>query len=186
MHVCLNIIWNKCIMCKFVNVKLSLIIVLGSYTTIGTILPKCCAVENTPKVTRNLSTPLLAAIGNREEELACKLIDSGANVNQEDTWGKSPICYASHLGLIRVVSKLIDKGANVDRRTFKTGFTPLHEAAERGHEEIITLLLNAGANPNARCNDEYEDAELGDSTPLDLAIKHKHLKVIELLQQATK
>lgn len=166
--------------------KLSLIIVLGSYTTIGTILPKCCTVENTPMVTRNLSTPLLTAIGNRDEELACKLIDAGANVNQADTWGKTPICYASRLGLIKVVSKLIDKGAYVDSRTFKTGFTPLHEAAESGHEEIITLLLNAGANPNARCNDEYKDAELGDSTPLDVAIKHKHPKVIELLQQATK
>ena len=159
---------------------------MGSYTTIGAILPKYCTVENTPKVTCNLSTPLLTAIGNSDEALACKLIDAGANVNQTDTWGKNPICYASRLGLIQVVGKLIDKGANVNARTFKTGFTPLHEAAEQGHEEIITLLLSAGANPNARCNDEYEDAELGDSTPLDVAIKHKHSKVIELLQQATR
>lgn len=168
------------------NTKLVSIIVLTLSTAIGKTLSICSTVENAPMVTRNLSTPLLTAIGNRDEDLACKLIDAGANVNQKDTWGKTPICYASRLGLIQVVSKLIDKGANVNARTFKTGFTPLHEAAEQGHAEIITLLLSAGANPSARCNDEYEDAELGDSTPLDVAIKHKHPKVIELLQQAIK
>lgn len=33
------------------------------------------------------------------------------------------------------------------------GFTPLHSAAQNGQPEMVTLLLNAGADPAARTAD---------------------------------
>jgi ankyrin repeat protein len=40
------------------------------------------------------------------------------------------------------------------------GFTPLHEAALRGHAELVRLLLAHGADPAARNEDERTPADL--------------------------
>lgn len=56
----------------------------------------------------------------------------------------------------------------VDART-----SALHEAARNGSAEIVRLLLNAGADPCLR-NHESE-------TPLDLATRHRHEAVMDLL-----
>lgn len=31
---------------------------------------------------------------------------------------------------------------------FQLGYTPLHQAAQQGHTDIVTLLLKHGAQPN--------------------------------------
>lgn len=31
---------------------------------------------------------------------------------------------------------------------FQAGYTPLHQAAQQGHTDIVTLLLKHGAQPN--------------------------------------
>ena len=55
----------------------------------------------------------------------------------------------------------------------KTGFGPLHYAANAGSSRIVTSLLRAGANPVA--SDKYG------KTPLHLAAKRGHSDVVELL-----
>jgi len=57
---------------------------------------------------------------------------------------------------------LLQRGASVDIRDLD-GFTPLHEAAMRGHLVCIDLLLQAGADPNAQASG------MDDVRPLDLA-----------------
>ncbi len=44
---------------------------------------------------------------------------------------------------------LIDRGADVTRQD-STGLTPLHLAAENGHESPVRLLLDRSADPNAK------------------------------------
>jgi ankyrin repeat protein len=57
------------------------------------------------------------------------------------------------------------------------GWTGLHEAAKRGHAEIVRLLLARGADPNAR--------ETGDNTyPLHWGAAHRHNEVIRILLDA--
>jgi ankyrin repeat protein/uncharacterized glyoxalase superfamily protein PhnB len=57
------------------------------------------------------------------------------------------------------------------------GWTALHEAAKRGHLDVVRLLLQHGANRNAR--------EAGDNTyPVHWAAAHGHLEVVRALLDA--
>ena len=57
------------------------------------------------------------------------------------------------------------------------GWTELHEAAKRGHLDAVRLLLEHGADPNAR--------EPGDNTtPLHWAAAHGHVDVVRGLLDA--
>jgi ankyrin repeat protein len=53
------------------------------------------------------------------------------------------------------------------------GFTPLHQAAEKGHEKIAAYLIEKGAKVNA-------DGGTG-WTPLHLAAQKGHLAIVKLL-----
>jgi ankyrin repeat protein/catechol 2,3-dioxygenase-like lactoylglutathione lyase family enzyme len=57
------------------------------------------------------------------------------------------------------------------------GWTALHEAAKRGHADAVRLLLEYGADPNAR--------EAGDNTyPLHWAAAHGHADIVRALLDA--
>lgn len=57
------------------------------------------------------------------------------------------------------------------------GWTALHESAKRGHSDVVRLLLQHGANPNAR--------EAGDNTfPLHWAAAGGHLEVVRAVLDA--
>ncbi len=50
---------------------------------------------------------------------------------------------------VQEIRKLLEAGGNVHERD-EDGRTPLHMAVFNGSEEIVELLLSAGANPNAQ------------------------------------
>lgn len=60
------------------------------------------------------------------------LIKSGANVNQADINGETPLFNAALSGKVKVAELLVDSGADVNFATNR-GYSPLHEAAERGN-----------------------------------------------------
>ena len=70
-------------------------------------------------------------------------------------WGP-PLMLAVWRNHLHVVELLLDLGADVNRTTFDFGMPPdgernaLYVAAELGHEEILTLLLQRGADINVK------------------------------------
>ena len=71
-------------------------------------------------------TVLHNAVLGADEEIALLLIQSGADVNVANNEGVTPLCFASGMGLPRVVSALLERGANPNVRM--EGITPLHMA----------------------------------------------------------
>jgi cytohesin len=68
---------------------------------------------------------------------------------------------------------LLKRGADVMVRNKETSATPLHEAAMKGHADVVRVLLAHGADPNA-----YDSTS---STPLDEALRYRHRAVVGLL-----
>jgi ankyrin repeat protein len=79
-------------------------------------------------------SPLLTATNNRHYELAIYLIEHGADVNKANKGGWTPLYLAT------------------DNRNIEGGDFPVHRP-DLDHLEYIKVLLNHGANPNARVKD---------------------------------
>jgi ankyrin repeat protein len=81
------------------------------------------------------------------------LIDAGATVAAvaNNAMKVKPL-HSAAAGRTEVCAVLLDAGAPVDTRQ-SGGYTPLHEAALNGNEELVTLLLSHGADANATDDD---------------------------------
>ena len=53
-----------------------------------------------------------------------------------------------------MVKLLLSNGASVTPTT-AVNYTPLHQAAQQGHNGIVSILLESQANPNATTNVSY-------------------------------
>ncbi len=70
---------------------------------------------------------------------------------------------------------LIAQGADVNMEQ-AGGYTPLHQAAAAGLEELTRILLDAGANPASLCHQG--------KTPADYARERNHDAVVQQLSAA--
>jgi uncharacterized protein len=84
------------------------------------------------------------AVANNDPGMLDLLLDYGANANETDGTGNSPLSHASALGNIDAVDRLIAAGAQVDWAN-QQGMTPLMRAAQTGAIGVIRRLLDAGA-----------------------------------------
>lgn len=100
------------------------------------------------------------------------LLEQGANVDEKEADGWTPLHLAAKYGYKQVVTTLLEKGANVDEKE-DDGLVPLHLAAEKGHEDIVTTLLEKGANPLINDKDG--------KTPRELA---KDKNIIQVLKKS--
>ena len=80
---------------------------------------------------------------------------------------------AARQGDSQTVKELIERGADVNAAT-KYGATALSYACDRGHVEVVQMLLDKGANPNAK--DSFYGA-----TPLDWAMDDRKPQIIAAL-----
>lgn len=91
-------------------------------------------------------TPVLSqAILSDYTEIADFLIEQGANVNEENDLGYTPLIYAVPHNDIFIAEKLIGKGADVVADGNIEGNTPLMIAAANGYPGMIHFLAGKGA-----------------------------------------
>jgi ankyrin repeat protein len=115
-------------------------------------------------------TPLHYAARANDLESVKVLLAAGANVNEVSGYGWSPLLIATQNRYYRLAAYLIERGADVNL-TNKGQWTPLYLATDNrniesgdypvrkgdmDHLEFIKLLLDKGANPNARMKDSSQ------------------------------
>lgn len=118
--------------------------------------------------------PLIEASREGHLEIAKLLLDKGADVNIMSDEGFTALDAAIVKNQVEVVQLLLNKGANPNR--YVAGATPLYDAAGYGYTKIVGLLIEHGADINAK--------SFGRATPLAIAIQNNHLDVVNLLKKA--
>ncbi len=77
-------------------------------------------------------------------KMAERLIAHGADVNEKDNYGITPLHSAAHAGSADLVELLIANGADVNT-TDNESRTPVDCVQDSGHTEIVDLLGKHGA-----------------------------------------
>jgi hypothetical protein len=83
-------------------------------------------------------------------------------INLLDREGYAPLGYAARAGCLEVVKLLVEAGATIDISDGRGGWTPLLQAADQRHADVVRYLLDHGANPNTK-------TRIG-KTPLSVAL----------------
>ncbi|XP_014214206.1 tyrosine-protein kinase shark [Copidosoma floridanum] len=147
-----------------------------NYTIVSELLK--CGYRSLDAKNQLGQTAVHLAAKDGADEILTKLIQSNASVNCRDTAGYTPLHYACQSNLPNTVQILIAGGANIQARHTETGMVPLHEAASRGHREVIEILLSANAPVNPRT--------LDDEVPADLAKQNGHLECEKIIRNYVK
>ena len=91
----------------------------------------------------------------------------------EDSNPGSAMQLAAYLGMAKVVSKRLEDGFEPDVKDW-SGLTPLRWAVDRGHEDVVDLLMTRkDVNPNVR--DRYG------KTPLIVAVQCQRIAIVQRL-----
>lgn len=96
------------------------------------------------------STPLIEAARASDGVALRALLAAGASVNGTDSHGGTALTEAITLGNVENVRLLLKAGAHVRIQVGAQEYTPLMIAAMRKNSEIVSLLLAAGADVNAK------------------------------------
>ncbi len=108
-------------------------------------------------------TPLHNAGGRGHFDVIKALVEAGANINATMLNGKKPSDIAAEQGHDEIFAKAVAAALNAKD---EEGKTPLHNAAGRGHFDVIKALVKAGANENATM--------LNGKKPSDIAAEQGH------------
>ncbi|WP_299808051.1 ankyrin repeat domain-containing protein [uncultured Shewanella sp.] len=159
------------------------------------------------------NTPLNHAVKSSTPEIVSLLLEAGANPNQAGSYGTLALHIASFNGMLSKMQLLLSKGADINGKD-EEGESALMAAAGNSTAEVVALLLKAGADSNALSDDgntalikavigNYNErtaivelllangatkiihqANIHDSSAMDLALDREHQDIIELFKQA--
>lgn len=133
-------------------------------------------------------TPLIAAAYMGHHEAVEILLDHNANVDLADGDGRTALSVAALCvptaagvkGYGEVASLLLERGADPGHRDHD-GMTPLLLAAYEGHEDIVELLLEAGADVDETAGPDANAPSAAAVTPLLAAAAMGHIKTVSRL-----
>lgn len=121
---------------------------------------------------------------NHKADLVEALLKLGADPNQLDDQGQLPLHSAmtyyedNPAESLSIVKLLLSYGADIEKRGYPD-FTALHRACLSNALDVVQVLLNVGAEINARSEDRGD----GGRTPLDVAEMHKHHQIAAYIRQ---
>ncbi|MGF9966138.1 ankyrin repeat domain-containing protein [Bacillus rhizoplanae] len=97
-------------------------------------------------VSKGLNKQLLQAAEHREADTISKLIKKGANINAQDSKGRTATMIATYNNDVETAKVLIKAGADVNIKDDMKNNPFLYAGAE-GYIDILKLTIEAGADP---------------------------------------
>jgi ankyrin repeat protein len=94
---------------------------------------------------------LVQAIAESSIEQIKSMISGGANVNEKNSLGWTPMHAAVRFANIEAVKLILENNADINAQD-NLGQTPLYAAVETGQKEVVDLLISKGANVNITNN----------------------------------
>jgi ankyrin repeat protein len=164
----------------------------GDLETLRLLLDAGAKADDCPKMSdprsiffSGLRTPLMWAAYRNDVRMASLLLERGADPNQSTHFG-NPLSHACWSDSLEVAKVLIARGANVNARDAIANFTSLHWAAgtELPRPQLVKLLLDEGADPNAAGGEPIDAFGLVPQTPRLIAEKRGRTVIVEALVAA--
>lgn len=100
------------------------------------------------------------------------LLRYGADMNEVNGSGYTPLHSATEARNVAIVQLLLDKGANIEA-TCNKGYTPMLLAADSGLKYLLQIFLTKGANIKAQTKDHH--------SALHLALPFRNKAIVQLL-----
>lgn len=117
-------------------------------------------------------SPLVKAAAKGDVKTAQQLIKSGADINEKDRYGYTPLLWAVYSNQLEAVKTFIQMGADIESQDV-SGSTPLTLAASYNYSDIAELLVKNHANVNAK--------DINGQTPLCYAVMYGNESLMKIL-----
>jgi ankyrin repeat protein len=142
-----------------------------------TLMREAAALERGRALPSQQRRALDHACSEGHERVARELLDAGASTEDaEDDEQWSPIQWACVNDHAATVALLLERGASLQSIDVE-GQTLLLLACDRGHEDVVEVLIRAGA-------DVDESGGSGDVTPLLVAVRRGYHRIVRRLVDA--
>lgn len=127
----------------------------------------------------NNSSFLTLAVFHQNFAIAQFALSHYANPNGNKKGKNSPLIYAVSQKNYRMTKLLLDYHANPNKPQKNSAKTPLEVAVNNDSLDIVTLLLEKGANPDSAVKSKFYR-----TSPLIIAVNNQQLEMVELLLKA--
>jgi ankyrin repeat protein len=131
--------------------------------------------EDLEALNKKGETCLFRAVTRGDKDIVQLLLEHGADPMERPPGSDSTLHIASYQGSKAVLKLLVDKSKGQLEDPNSKGETPLYVALQRRHNSCIEILLEAGANPNAR--------PAGKDSMLHIAITNNAKSIAKMLLQ---
>ncbi len=112
---------------------------------------------------------LASAVASRDLREMDELIGRGADPDQPDATGQTPLCYAVDSGRLDLLERILKTKADPDLPG-RDGYTPLMMTVAASREDMTVRLLAAGADPDRVSDVLSSGNEMTAASPLSVAI----------------